>query len=102
MKRGILVSLFASILLAGCGVYGTGETVGYVYAVDDGIFWDKVWYKSTLEASESDCYLVDDDFLKSQLRELSGKTKIKLSYERHVMTMANCVNSDVITSFQLL
>jgi hypothetical protein len=90
-----------ALLLAGCGKFGTGETVGYVYAVDDGIFWDKVWFKTSLESSESDCYLIDDNNLKSQLQEAITTNKVKLTYAKHFFTLADCPN-DEITSFEII
>lgn len=105
MKNKIIMSLLIiSLVLSGCGIYGGGETIGYVYAVDDGIVWDKVWYKSSLESSESDCYLIDDDYLKEELKKVSGKNKVKLKYRRHWITNAICDNltSDEIIGFEVL
>ena len=63
MKKILItvILLAGLLLLSGCWVYGQGQTVGYVYAVDDGAFWDIVWYKSSLESSQSDCYLLQND-----------------------------------------
>ncbi len=93
-----------AIMLSGCMVYGKGETVGYVYAVDDGIIWDKVWYKSSLESSQSDCYLIKDETMKAQLRDITGKKKIKMTYKKHLTTVATCDNNtqDEIVSFETL
>ena len=108
IKKLILITIILSTLLltTGCGKYGTGETIGYVYAVDDGILWDKVWYKSNLESSESDCYLIKNDNIKEQLKKISGKAKVKLFYDRHFMTIANCPEGtgtdDEITRFELI
>lgn len=102
----IITTLTILLLLSGCIIYGEGETIGYIYAVDDGIFWDKVWYKSNLESSESDCYLLSttDDELKDTLRQISGNTKVKLRYRRHLMTVASCPSGtetdDEITSIE--
>lgn len=100
---GLLISL---LLLAGCWVYGKGETTGYIYAIDDGIFWDKVWYKSNLQSSESDCYLIKNDALKEQLRSISANTTVKLSYNRHLFTIASCPEGtgtdDEITQYQVI
>jgi hypothetical protein len=106
MKPRLIAALAACSILSACGIYGTGETVGYVYAVDDGIIWDKVWYKSTLESSQGDCYLIDNDVLKAQLRELSGKQKVKLTYARHFYTFSRCPEGtgtkDEITGITLI
>jgi hypothetical protein len=90
LKIGLILTLL--LMLPSCIIYGKGETIGYIYAVDDGIFWDKVWYKTNLESSESDCYLLNTDNvnLKEELRQLSGKVKLKLHYQRHFMTWAMC------------
>jgi hypothetical protein len=108
MKRTISLSILILCLLflSGCWVYGKGETVGYIYAVDDGIFWDKVWYKSSLESSESDCYLLKDDNIKQQLRDLPNGIKVKLSYDRHFITIASCPEGtdteDEINGFEIV
>lgn len=108
-KKAILLACLVLMLsfTTGCIKYGKGETVGYVYAVDDGVLWDKVWYKSSLESSESDCYLIDDSNLKNQLRELSGTdTKVKLKYDRHLFTASMCPEGagtdDEITSIEIM
>ena len=59
MKK--LLLLLSPLLLASCILYGEGETYGYIYAVDDGIIWDKVYYKSNLESSETDRYCLRED-----------------------------------------
>ena len=106
-KKILLVVLILGLLFtSGCIRYGKGETMGYIYAVDDGIIWDKIWYKSDLESSESDCYLIKDDLLKQQLKELSGDTKIKLYYDRHLITLSMCPEgtgtSDEIVRFEII
>jgi len=82
------------------------ETIGYVYAVEDGLVWDKIWYKSNLESSESDCYLINDDTLKNQLKAISGIQKVKLSYDRHFFTLSMCPegteNNDEIIGFDIV
>ena len=107
MKRTILLLItLSTLLLTGCGIYGKGETEGYVYAIDDGLIWDKVWYKSSLESSESDCYLIKDDVIKQQLRAISSDTRIKLKYDRHFQTASLCPDgtstNDEITSFEII
>ena len=109
MKRIILILLLLILIisLTGCWRYGKGQTVGYIYAVDDGIiFWDKVWYKSSLDSSESDCYLINNDSLKKQLTEITGKQKVKIYYDRHYFTLANCIDqaltNDEIISFEVI
>lgn len=108
MNKKILIALLfvLPLFLGGCIVYGKGQTTGYVYAVDDGVVWDKVWYKSSLQSSESDCYLIKDDSLKEELRNLPSGTNLKLFYDRHLMTVANCPEGtgtdDEITSFEII
>lgn len=95
--------LLLPLLLTGCGVYGTGETIGYVYAVDDGIFWNRVYYKTDLQSSETDCYIFSDDSIGEQLRALSGKDKIKLKYDRHFFALtAETCNADEITGIDMV
>jgi len=102
----ILLLLILPLFLGGCIVYGKGQSTGYIYAVDDGVIWDKVWYKSSLQSSESDCYLIDNDFLKEELRELPAGTQIKLYYKRHLATIAICPEGtstdDEITSYEII
>jgi hypothetical protein len=102
----ILLLLVTPLFLGGCIIYGKGQTNGYVYAVDDGVVWDKVWYKSSLQSSESDCYLINDDTLKEQLRSLPAETNIKLYYKRHLATVASCPEGtstdDEITSYEII
>lgn len=108
MKKIIMcLLLISTMLLAGCGIYGKGETTGYIYAVDDGLLWGKVWYKSSLDSSESDCYLIRDYALKEQLRELADdNVRIKLKYNRHFATLSACPEGtgtdDEIIGFEVL
>ena len=108
LRKVLLVSLLLLIALAstGCWKYGKGETIGYIYAVDDGIAWDKIWFKSNLQSSESDCYLIKDDALKEQLRQVSGDAKVRLYYDRHLFTIASCPEgtstNDEIVRFEIL
>lgn len=91
MKFKLILALVCLMLVSsGCWIYGTGESVGYVYAVDDGLIWDKVWFKSNLESSESDCYLINDEVLKEQIKTVSGNEKVKIYYNRHFGTLASC------------
>ena len=94
------------IFTTGCWRYGKGETIGYVYAIDDGIVWDKVWYKSSAQSSDGDCYLINDDTLKEQLRALSLETNIKLKYDRHFFTWGMCPEGtgtdDEIIGFEIV
>lgn len=95
-------------LLTGCGVYGKGETIGYIYAVDDAVLWTQVWYKSSLESSESDCYVVDTDKtdLIEKLKQASGETKVKMKYEKHLYTLNLCPTEhqthDAIVDVQII
>lgn len=103
MKRLLSVALLA-LLLPACIRYGTGTSTGYIYAVDDGIVWDKVWFKPSLASTESDCYLLKDQALKAELQALKSDTNIKIHYTRHLMTVARCPEGtgteDEITSFE--
>lgn len=100
MKKLFLL-LAPTLLLGGCWVYGSGETVGNVYAVDDGLFWSRAWIKTTLESSESDCYVFDGDELRGKLMDVSGGAKVKLKYKRHFSTASACSN-DEITSVEIV
>ena len=108
MKKILItvILLAGLLLLSGCWVYGQGQTVGYVYAVDDDVLWDIVWYKSSLESSESDCYVIKNDELKQKLRQVSGDQKVKLYYKRHIATWDSCSEktktNDEIYDFEVL
>lgn len=107
MKKMLLLIACCSLLfLTGCWVYGSGQTTGYVYAVDDGIIWDKIWFKSSLESSQSDCYLIQTDNLKDKLRNMDVDTQVTLHYKRHLITMSICPEgtgtNDEITSFEIV
>lgn len=100
MKKTILiVCLLSLVLLTGCFRYGKGETTGYIYAVENGFFWDKVYLKSSLESSETDCYLVEKNSDLSNLLKAKtiGRNLINLKYDRHLVTLANDCYNDEIT-----
>ena len=105
-KITIMVLMILSVITTGCVTYGIGETVGYIYAVDDGIMWDKVWFKSSLESSQSDCYLIEDAAIKAQLRNVSGDKKVRLHFKRHLITLGFCpegtTTEDEIISFEVI
>lgn len=78
---------------SGCFIYGKGESIGYIYAVDDGIFWDKIYFKTSLDSSDTDCYLVRNHDIKDKAKLFYGDMKIKLSYDKHLSTIAQCTDS---------
>lgn len=85
---GLLISIG---IFGGCMEYGSGASTGYVYAVDDGIIWDKVWFKPSMESTESDCYLVSEDSsIKEDLKNLKSGQQIKIEYKRHFVTLSAC------------
>jgi len=112
MKRILLAGLMGllALSLTGCIIYGKGESTGYVYAVDDGIVWDKVWFKPNMASTESDCYLIKDDKLKQELRYLYKSEvemkPIRIYYDRHLWTVASCPEgtktNDEITSYEMV
>ena len=105
MKKLIALGALAIISLTGCGVYGQGKTVGYVYAVDDG-WWNKVWFKTSLQASESDCYVVSDGTVRDKLNQVIGGAKVRLTYSKHLDTLDSCPpdnkTSDEIINVKLI
>jgi hypothetical protein len=108
MKKIIIgILLILSIfLLTGCGIYGQGKSTGYIYATDDGILWDKVWFKPDMASTESDCYLLNDNNLKEQLKNLQSNIKIEIYYDRHLLTLSSCGESkgskDEIISYKII
>jgi hypothetical protein len=108
MKKILLAGLMCllALSLTGCIIYGKGESNGYVYAIDDGIVWDKVWFKPSMASTESDCYLIKDDSIKEELRNLKAGTNIKIHYSRHLFTMSSCPDgtetNDEITAYELV
>lgn len=112
-KKIILTAVFIGAViglifgLTGCMRYGDGASTGYVYAVDDGMVWDKVWFKPSLESTESDCYLVQEDSeMKNKLKEVSANQQIKIKYKKHFMTASLCPEGtgtdDEIISFEII
>lgn len=100
MKKLLLI-IPSLILLAGCGQYGTGSAQGYIYTQDEGRIYDHIWFKPSLDSTESDCYSLKDKDLKEQLSELSSDTKVKITYDRNTMIASMC-GSDVITDFEVI
>lgn len=97
MKKILIgIMLLSLTLLTGCGVYGTGDTYGYITTVEDGIFWSKVWVRAELESSNTDCYAIKST-LKSELRQLAdSKTRVKLNFDKHLaMLTADCRQAEV-------
>ena len=107
MKMHKIFGLFLLLILtSGCLRYGSGEAIGYINAVDDGLVWDKVWIKTSLETSTEDCYLVaEDSGVKILLKDLIGE-KVKIKYDRHLSTIGSCPEgtdtSDEIIGFEIL
>lgn len=88
MKRIILVSVLAALLLSGCLRYTSGQSYGYVTTVEGGIFWSRAWFRAELESSQTDCYLVQrsNDDLKAELRAFAEQgQRVKLQYARHLV-----------------
>lgn len=100
---GIILMLL-SITLTGCFIYGKGQTTGYIFSVEDGIFWDKVWFKSSIESSDPDCYLLQKGSdLKEQLENIAPDTQIQLNYNRHFFTATSGdTTNDEIISFEII
>ena len=104
MKRWMMVMAIISLLfLTGCGVYGDGKTYGYVTTVEDGIFWDRVWLRAELESSQTDCYIIKDENLKSQLENIAEmKIRIEMQFKRHIFAMTMCENYDEVTGYDVI
>ena len=83
LSIGIFV-LFLFAIVAHNLPYGQGTTEGYVYAIDDTLFATDIWYKSSLDSSESDRYTVTDPILVSLLRDAPKKYPIQLQYNRYL------------------
>jgi len=94
-KITIIVIMLAMLTLTGCIRYNEGSAIGYVNAVDGGILWDKVWFKTSMESSMEDCYLLDNTKIKNQLNEVMGtNVRVKITYDRHLMTFSSGCGSD--------
>lgn len=108
MKNFLIVVLMAASLVGtGCGVYGNGSATGYVHAVDDGIAWDNVWVKTSLDSSDSDCYLISPESeLKDDLLSLPPDSRVRIEYRRHIITLGICPEGtgteDEITGFSVV
>jgi len=82
MKKIILTAML--LFLTGCGIYGQGKTYGYVTTIEDGIFLDKVWIRAELESSQTDCYIIDDNYLKNQLFQMAEQKQIKITVSEEI------------------
>ncbi len=60
-----------------------GSHVGYVTAIDDGIFCTTVYFKTELESSQEDTYKIPkDSLIKEDLMEArDGKNNVKITYK---------------------
>jgi len=97
---GILLSLF---FLTGCVIYGSGETNGYVTTIEEGIFWDMIWFRADLASSNTDCYVIKDDNLKTKLKEFSAnKQRITLKFNRHIATLSLNCNDDEVIGYSII
>lgn len=101
MKKLILIIL-AVLMLSGCAKFGTGEQIGYIVAVDDGMVWDRVWIKTDQMTSDPDCYVLEEDHeLKEEFKLLlEGQRKVKIKYNKHFATVG--CSPDEITKYEIL
>ena len=100
-KLLIMVLVIAALFTTGCYVYGSGKTYGYVTTVEDGIFWDKAWFRAELESSQTDCYVLNSNNLKEQLRQTSeAGQRVEMSYRRHFITLG--CSSDQASSVRVV
>lgn len=60
-----------------------GEHVGYVTAVDTGMFCTTVFFKTDGASTQEDTYILrkDDESIESLKEALTNKSNIKISYE---------------------
>ena len=97
------LSIVTLMLFSGCVTYGSGETTGYVTTIEDGFFWGKVWIRSDLESSQTNCYLIKkhsnlkDDIIKHS----KDKTRITLYFDKHLVTLAD-TNEGEITNLEVI
>ena len=104
MKKTIIFLTILSLLfLTGCGMYGQGKSYGYITTTEDGILWDKVWIRAELESSQTDCYIIQNDNLKEQLRQVSElRQRVEITYARHFFTWVTDCYNDEIVSFKII
>jgi hypothetical protein len=98
MKR-LFCLLLLSFFLGGCWIYGKGNYVGYVIAVEQGIFWSRAWLKTDLTSSDADAFLIrkSDYEMQQELTKLAeDKIKIRIDYQRHFMTVAIEDNDEIL------
>jgi len=101
MKKIILTAML--LFLTGCGIYGQGKTYGYVTTIEDGIFLDKVWIRAELESSQTDCYIIDDNYLKNQLFQMAEqKQRLEITFDRHFFALTDCDNTDEVKGFRII
>jgi hypothetical protein len=105
MKKIILgiELLLLIILMTGCFIYGQGQSIGYIYAIDDGIVWDKAYFKPSMESTETDCYLIshNNNLIKDNLKMLKQNVQIKIIYDKHLGTLSSC-NGDTDTNDEII
>jgi hypothetical protein len=112
MKKNLFLLLLPILCFcfSGCWIYGDGASVGYVTTVEDGVFWNSVWFRADLESSNTDAYAIrkNNYELKKQLLETSrNKQRIEILYKKHV-SMARMggkgdeVRSDEIVGFKII
>jgi hypothetical protein len=84
MNRLLFVVLLVSI--CACGIIGDGKATGYITAVEDGMFWGKVFIKGDAQSSESDCYIIrKDSNMYAELKDLVG-SRVFVVYKKHFLT----------------
>jgi hypothetical protein len=100
IKKILICLLLIGLMISttGCIIYGKGKISGYVTTTENGIFWDKVYIKSSLESSKEDCFLINKNNIIYD--ELSGysTTRLNFNYNRHFMTLSDeCYNDEIIS-----
>lgn len=102
MKKIILIG-FLLLFLNGCIIYGRGEQAGIVSAIDNGFFWDKVYFKPSLESTQEDNYIISKKRvpLARELRQLMiDKERIVIYYDKHLFTLSEETNDDEIVGYE--
>lgn len=104
MKKTIILALMILPLLTGCFVYADGKHTGYVEAVDNDVFWSKVWFKTSLDASTADCYIVERKSpLSMELQQMAEQAKrITIQYDQHLFTATLDCSDEQIVSYKIL
>lgn len=85
------------LALTGCFRYGDGEQVGYVSAIEEGIIWDRIYIKPSLESTQEDVYIYNRVGIKENAQYfMSSKEPVLVTYDQHLFTLSIYSNDEIV------